>query len=237
MTRCNFPDLEPVFAGIRVQSPRQEHSGEKSAFSTESEVRRSLCALRGWQRKLGSSAQRSRGAKPGITVSVSGAFCAAPVSRFASSARFCAQEGCSQRVHKGCKWEGGGGGSFHLMLLLTAADRSFQTCSERFGCVSIRKWAALQTSPLVSFPRRLSDVMQVLRRICSELYVVIIILWVGSLPDPTSCCIIITDRRAQFQRAWKNSSKQEVCRTKHVMLGWKRQLKPFTISSLLEWEI
>lgn len=121
--------------------------------------------------------------------------------------------------------EGKKGVSFHLMLLLTAADKSGQTCAS-----PSESEQRCRRPPLMSFPRRLSDVMQVLWGICSELYVVIIILWVGSLPDPTSCCIIITDRRAQFQRAWRKQLKQ-VCRTKHVMLGYSRQLKAAAISS------
>lgn len=49
------------------------------------------------------------------------------------------------------------------------------------------------------------SIMQVLWRICWGLYVVIIIAWVGSRPDPTSCCIIIADGKAKckgFGRAW-----------------------------------
>lgn len=63
--------LSRPFRPIRVQSPRQEHRGDRRAFSAESqEVRRSRCALRGRQRRLGSSAQRFQGREPGIAVSV-----------------------------------------------------------------------------------------------------------------------------------------------------------------------
>lgn len=62
----------------------------------------------------------------------------------------------------------------------------------RFACFFHRHHKSAEEPPphLTCFSK---SIMQVWR-ICWGLYVVVIISWVGSLPDPTSCCIIIADR-------------------------------------------